>query len=458
MFWANLSSRFHWPAKTLRGKLSLWYLSSMGLIIAIFLIATGFLFWLTLQAQIDHHVQVAVSEASEIVQNYQGSARDELLKNLVSTQGMTVIILSPDGAPVLETNSPDVALVTEHQLQKILTSSNLYESTPVHFTENSIRFAAMPVQISAGKGILAVGYSTQVLYATFSKMLAIVASIVALLLLPITFVGYQLLKKQLQPLESIAHQAQKVSDSSSLSKRIAIASATQELVAIKTALNTMLAQLERAFTSERQFFSDAAHTLKTPLAVLRSQIENSPLSHKMQLELLSTIDAVNDTIQDLIFLSKVGNRSQNPERFSLTELVKDVVELTTTLGEDKALTVSADIQKNVYFIAHKKLFQRALSNFAHNAVSYNRKAGSIHLSLHQREDKITLIISDTGVGIKKSDQPHLFTRFFRGSNVSGKGSGLGLAIAKAVIEDLGGNIRLESTLNKGTKVTISLPA
>ena len=444
--------------RTLRGKLSLWYLTSVALIIAVFLTAAGSLFWVTLQDQIDHHVHIAVNEASEIVQNYRGEERDELLKNLVSAQGMTIIVLSPDGAPVLETNSPDVALVTEHQLQKILTSSSLYESAPVHFTESNIRFAAMPVQISAGKGILAVGYSTQVLYATFSKMLLIVAGIVVLLVLPITFLGFHLLKKQLQPLESIASQAQKISDSSALSKRINTNSATQELVAIQTALNSMLAQLQEVFSSERQFFSDAAHTLKTPLAVLRSQIETSNVTQKMKQEQLSTIDTTNDTIGDLLFLSKVGGKSQSMEKLSLTQLMQDLAELTTTLGEDKRLKVTSDIQDSVQFKADKKLLQRALANIAHNAVSYNRPRGTINISLKKQTGKVVIKISDTGMGIKKSDQAKLFTRFFRGENATGKGSGLGLAIAKAVVEDLGGKIVLKSVVNKGTSVLITLPA
>lgn len=444
--------------RTLRGKLSLWYLTSVTLIIAVFLAAAGGLFWVTLQDQIDHHVHIAVNEASEIVQNYQGEERDELLKNLVSTQGMTIIVLSPDGAPVLETNSPDVALVTEHQLQKILTSSSLYESAPVHFTESNIRFAAMPVQISAGKGILAVGYLTQVLYATFNKMLLIVTGIVILLVLPITFIGYRLLKKQLQPLESIAAQTKKVSDSSSLSKRITITSPTEELATIQTALNSMLSQLQEVFTSERQFFSDAAHTLKTPLAIMRSQIENSTIAQKVKQEMLTTIDTTSDTIQDLLFLSKVGNKTQNIQKLSLTDLLKNVAELTTTLGEDKGLTVTADIQEAVKFKADKKLLQRALSNIAHNAVSYNRHQGTIHLSLEKQQNKIIINISDTGMGVKKSDQAKLFTRFFRGANAAGKGSGLGLAIAKAVVEELGGQIRFKTTVNKGTAVTITFSA
>ena len=441
--------------KTLRGKLSLWYMTSVALIIAVFLTAAGVLFWFTLQDQIDHHVHIAVNEASEIVQNYRSEERDELLKNLVSAQGMTIIVLSPDGAPVLETNSPDVALVTEHQLQKILTSSSLFESAPVHFTESNIRFAALPVQISAGKGILAVGYSTQVLYATFSKMLLIVVGIVTFLVLPITFLGYHLLKKQMQPLESIASQAKEVSSSASLSKRIAINAATEELATIQTAFNTMLSQLEQVFNSERQFFSDAAHTLKTPLAVLRSQIENSSIAQKMKNDLLSTIDDTSETIQDLLFLSKVGGNSQSIERLSLTQLMQNLAELTTTLGDDQRIKVTSDIQENIQFKADKKLLQRALANIAHNAVLYNRPKGTINIGLKKRAGKIVIKISDTGLGIKKTDQTKLFSRFFRGENAAGKGSGLGLAIAKAVVEDLGGKIHLGSVSNKGTIVTIT---
>ena len=457
-----MRSKLRHVTRTLRGKLSLWYLTSVGLIIAIFLTAVGILFWVTLQDQIDHHVHITVNEAREIVENYRGEERDELLKTLVSAQGMTIIVLFPDGAPVLETNSPDVALVTEHQLQKILTSSSLDESAPVHFTESSIRFAALPVQISAGKGILAVGYSAQVLYASFSKILLIVAGIVTLLVLPITFIGYRFLKKQLQPLESIASQAKEVSDSSSLSKRITIVCATEELTTIQASLNSMLSQLQQVFASERRFFSDAAHTLKTPLAILRSQIENltsgqtgGALTQDARHELLTTIDTASDTIQDLLFLSKVGNKAQIPQQFSLTKMLQDLTELTSTLGEDKGLKVTADIQDEVLFKADKKLLQRALSNTVHNAVLYNRYQGKIYISLKKQSAKIVISISDTGLGVTNRDQAKIFTRFFRGENTVGQGSGLGLAITKAVVEDLDGQIRFLSKVNQGSTVTIT---
>ena len=440
---------------TLRGRLSLWYLTSVGLIILLFLIAVGSLLWITLQDQIDHHVHIAVNEAKQVVENYRGEERDELIKNLVSAKGMTVVVLSPDGAPILETNSPDIALVTEHQLQQILTASSLYDASPTHFTENNIRFAAMPAQVSAGKGIVAVGYSTQVLYATLYRMLLVVAGVVFFVVLPITFLGYKLLKKQLKPLESIASQAKTVTDTSSLAKRIVIASPTQELRVIQEALNSMLAQLENIFNSERQFFSDAAHTLKTPLAVLRSQAENANLGQKARKDLLKTIDGASDTIGDLLLLSRISGRPQKLETVSLTDIMTDLSELVNMLGEEKNLTISKAIQKNVTIKADKQLLQRALSNIVYNAVAYNQTRGSIKLSLESEDPLIKINVQDTGIGIAKQDLPQIFSRFYRGTNTQGKGSGLGLAISKAVIESLGGIISISSSVNKGTTVSIT---
>lgn len=440
---------------TLRGRLSLWYLTSVGLIILLFLIAVGSLLWITLQDQIDHHVHIAVNEAKQMVENYRGEERDGLIKNLVSAKGMTVVVLSPDGAPILETNSPDIALVTEHQLQKILSSSSLYDVSPTHFTENNIRFAAMPAQVSAGKGIVAVGYSTQVLYATLYRMLLVVAGVVFFVVLPITFLGYKLLKKQLKPLESIASQAKTVTDTSSLAKRIVIASPTQELRVIQEALNSMLAQLENIFDSERQFFSDAAHTLKTPLAVLRSQAENANLGQKAREDLLKTIDDAGDTIGDLLLLSRISGRPQKLETVSLTDITTDLSELVNILGEEKNLTISAAIQKNVTIKADKQLLQRALSNIVYNTVAYNQPGGSIQLSLEKEGNLIKINVKDTGTGISKRDLPQIFSRFYRGTNAKGKGSGLGLAISKAVIESLGGRISISSSVNKGTTVSVT---
>jgi signal transduction histidine kinase len=344
--------------KTLRGKISLWYLTSIGIIFSLFTTAIGVVFWYTLQEQIDHHVHVVVNEARQILVNNQDDERDALIRSLVSTQGMTVILLSPDGSPILETNSPDVAIVAENRLQNILTTLNLDTSTPKHFTQGNLRFAALPVQLSAGIGIVAVGYSTQVLQATLNILIVIIMLVVIFLILPTTFLGYQLLKNQLQPLEDISSQSQAVSDLSSLAKRIKLNKPTQELETIQKALNTMLSRLEQVFLREREFFADAAHALKTPLAVLSSQIESSAISKKSKFELLSTIDSTASTIQDLLLVSTIGTSSQSKMRISISSIMNDLSELATTLGQTKNIKVLSEIQPQVYLTADKQLLVR----------------------------------------------------------------------------------------------------
>ncbi|PIQ78997.1 MAG: hypothetical protein COV79_04515, partial [Parcubacteria group bacterium CG11_big_fil_rev_8_21_14_0_20_41_14] len=116
---------------------------------------------------------------------------------------------------------------------------------------------------------------------------------------------------------------------------------------------------------------------------------------------------------------------------------------------------SKAIQKNVTIKADKQLLQRALSNIVYNAVAYNQPGGSIKLSLESEDPLIKINVQDTGIGIAKRDLPQIFSRFYRGTNTQGKGSGLGLAISKAVIESLGGNISISSSVNKGTTVFIT---
>lgn len=438
---------------SLRGRLTLWYFFSVGVFSLIVMGAMAFFIKFTLLDQIDHHVHIAVTEAKQITENYQGLEREDLIKNLVNGQGMTVVILSPDGAPILETNSPDTALATEHELQKIMLTQTLAESTPTHFTESDVRFAVMPAQVKAGKGVVAVGYSTKVIYAAFYNMILIVIAGLIFIVTPISLLGYKLLKNHLAPLEMISAQAESIS-SRNLSHRIHTKSSTEELISIENALNQMLTKLERVFDGEREFFSDAAHTLKTPLARLRAQVETSSLSTTKKDELFATIDEASNTIQDLLYLSKLGRIETEWKEVDLSKIVKNLTELATTLATTQNVLVKSDIISDVQIQGDKKLLERALGNIIQNAVLYNHNNGTVDINLSQHQDNIKLSVSDTGIGIYQDDMPKIFNRFFRGRNTNVKGSGLGLAISKAIIETMGGTIKLESKRNSGTTVTV----
>ena len=440
---------------TLRGRLSLWYISTTIIIFSLFSLLIGILFWVTIQSQVDHHIRIVVNEAKDIVSQYTGKERDDLIKNLVSAQGMTVVVLSPDGAPVLETNSPDTSAVTEHQLQRIIALRANNNDTPIHFTQENVRFAATSIQFRSGNGVVAVGYSTKIFTETYYRLFIIIILSIILLVLPTTYVGYILLKKQLTPLEKIAQETKYIVDTSSLYKRIMVDTSIKELGTIQKAFNSMISRLEDIFLNERDFFLDAAHTLKTPLAVLRSQIETTKLKSKKQDELLQTIDHANDIIQDLLYLTKIGNINTQHSRVSVRNIVLDLSELATTLGEEKDLHISTHIQEGVFINGNKNLLLRALSNIVINAVSYNQNGGNIAISLIENKKVTTIAVKDTGIGIPKTEIKKVFSRFFRGSNATSGGSGLGLPITKAVIESHGGKISINSKLNKGTIIKIT---
>ncbi len=442
---------------SLRAKVALWYVGSIGFVIVLFAVATGWLFWFTLQRQIDHHIHIVVSEAAQIVERFDGNQREALLTSLVNARGMTIVLLSPDGAPLLETNSPDIAAVTEYQLQGVFSSSNEYERVPKHFSVSGIRFAAVPVQVNAGRGILAVGYSTAVLYATFTRMFLIVIGLVLLFVVPSTYMGYRLLRKQLQPLQQIAEQAESINTSSSLNQRIKLEHASDELRMIQVTLNKMLEKLERVFSSEHAFFSDAAHTLKTPLAVLRSEVEQLSIEVLDKERLFGVIERIDISIQDLLLVSKAAIGSYKLEQVSLSALLVQVTEISTILAGQREITVHSDIEPDVTITAQRSLLLRALSNVAHNAVIYNSPQGNIDISLQTNEDTAVVTIADTGIGVPVDVQQKLFDRFYRVNQSHSNGSGLGLSITEAVVEGLQGSVEFYSQVNEGSTVIIKLP-
>lgn len=448
---------------TLRGRLTLWYLSSTAITLALLTLLFGIITWYLVHNQIDHHTHVVALEAKQIVQQYGGGERERLLRNLVSAKGMTIALLTSDGSPVLQTNSSDLALMSEHQLQKIFASAGESPSSmPQHFSQADMRFATTLITDTNGnKGMLAVGYSTEIFETTFQRLLVLLVGTMLLVTLPLGWWGYLLLQRSLQPLEHVAQTAQSISHSDELGKRVRAPQPTAELRAIVTSFNQMLERLQGVFHNEHQFFADAAHGLKTPIALLRARVERLHTTTADKEALLEQVDELVNTIQDLLLVS--GLATQLPKKktsFSLTRLLTGLAELTTTLGEHKRLRMTTNIETGLLLETDPKLVQRLFVSLLHNAVQYSLPDGTISLSARKNksQDTLTIEVSDTGSGIARRDLPHVFERFFRGENAKNtKGSGLGLAIARTAALRLGGKIRVRSKKGHGTTFSVTLP-
>lgn len=443
---------------TLRSRLTLLYIAS---IIGVFLILSGLfsgLLWVALHNQIDHHIHIVTTQAEQVVNNFDENQEEMLLNNLVQMGGMSILVITNNGGVLLEKKSADITSLNSSEIQQIRVESEKIGHHPIHFTIHGQRFGSATVLVNGEPALLAVGYSTKILQETFLQMVGIVVGVITVTLPLLAYFGYRLLKKYLYPLEVVAETAKQITHPKKLTNRVTGLPLTQEVSTIVTSFNAMLGRLETIFASEHEFFSDAAHTLKTPLAVLRAKVEglNKERDTKKQ-EMLQVIDSTVDTVQDLLLISRIETGdSGSVKMVDLSLITHELVELAESLTQETKVIVDKDIQKNIKITADERLIKKALGNIVHNAVQYVDKAGEIHLSLKTHRENILFEVTNSGAGIRSDELEHVFDRFYRGTNaqINPQGSGLGLAITKAVIEKYGGKIKIESSKRTTSVIVI----
>lgn len=444
--------------KTIRGRLTLWYIVST--VITYFILAGIFsvLLWVSLHDQIDHHIHVVTGQAEQVVEKFTGEDRNQFLQNFVSVPGMAVVLISETGEVVFETQSTDVAPFDSSQIERIQVVSQQTGHHPYHFTIEDMRFGTALVKTEGQNLVLIVGYTESILRQTFVQMMVITLAVMLLLLLLFGFVGYELLKKYLRPLEKISHKTSQIKQPKQLSLRLQEEAPTEELQEIVSAFNSMLSRLENVFKTEHEFFSQAAHTLKTPLAVLRAKIDGfSKYSQVQKNELKAIIDEAVETIHDLLFISRLETDSGlQLETVKISSLVAEYVELAKSLGQERQVMIQSNIEPALLIRANTILVKRAIGNIIHNAVEYVNDSGEINIQLSQKDDVVVLVVENSGRPIGKKEQLRVYERFYRGKNVreNTKGSGLGLAIAKAIMDNLGGTIKFQNNSRGVTKIEL----
>jgi signal transduction histidine kinase len=445
---------------TLRGRLTLWYIISTIVILTLLASLFSVLLWYSLHNQIDHHLHIVTGQAQQIIDDFDGEEREKLLTNVVSFEGMSIVVISDDGEDLLQTNSDDVSKLKDSDLQQLLVAAKMYGHHPLHFTVNDMRFGVADVRYENKHALLAVGYSVSILRQTFYQMMAMTLGVMILTLVPFTFIGYKLLKKYLHPLEVVADVARQVTHPKQLSTRVTGLALTGEVKTIVSSFNTMLYRLEHIFQTEHEFFSQAAHTLKTPLAVLRAKVEGSTKeSLTVKQNMQKIIDDAVDTIHDLLLISRIETGiTGERKKVDVSVISKELVELAESLAHEKKVVIQSHIESPIYLLADPRLLKRSFGNIIHNALWYVNPEGIVKINLMKSGENVHFTVQNSGQGIAKSDISHVFERFYRGKNANDiPGSGLGLAITKAIAESLGGTVTIKSSLGKETSVDITLP-
>jgi two-component system OmpR family sensor kinase len=279
--------------------------------------------------------------------------------------------------------------------------------------------------------------------------------------------GWWFTTRAIRPVEEIGAAAKRIS-AGNLSERVTVDDPRNELGRLAEVLNSTFARLEAAFKRQTQFTADAAHELRTPLAVIISETQTALNRERTPAEYRQTIEECLDTAQQmrrltesLLMLARTevkGDRLE-PRQVDLGEEARNCVEQLKPLAGKTGIEIQTDFKPSMVFVNVDRLRQ-VITNLLANAIHYNKPNGSVTVRTESAGSTSSIIVSDTGQGIAPEDLPHIFGRFYRAdrvrSQIDGR-TGLGLAICKAIVDAEGGSIEVESKLGVGTTFTVQLP-
>jgi signal transduction histidine kinase len=277
--------------------------------------------------------------------------------------------------------------------------------------------------------------------------------------------GRWFVSRALHPIESISNAASKIS-AGDLSQRINVAETESELGKLASILNSTFARLDAAFAQQKQFASDAAHELRTPVSVMLTQTQTALNRERTAPEYRETLEACQRAAQRmrkligaLLELARLdaGQEQMKRLRFDFSRTVADGVELVKPLAEERGIKIFTELSP-LEITGDAERITQVATNLLTNAIQYNKPEGEVRVTLASQGGLAVLTVGDTGPGIPAEDLPHVFKRFYRGDKSrTGGNAGLGLAISKAIVEAHGGAIDVSSTENVGTTFTIRLP-
>lgn len=272
-----------------------------------------------------------------------------------------------------------------------------------------------------------------------------------------------IIKKILEPLKKLQKKLTEVDidKPESFENLVVLDNTSSEIVELSETFDKMLKKIYADYKRQKDFSSNVAHELRTPIAVMKSQIDlyRQKTNDEDALKLLRVLDSNVNKLNGLVdaILSLRKNSSLKFEDANLDILIDEIIlDL-----EDKADLKKVDIiaeETNINLVTDDDLLQRLVFNIVENAIKYNKPGGKVKISAKEDSDSVRIIIADTGLGISDSDKGRIFDLFYQIDSSRGQeGFGIGLSLSKTIADMIGAKIEISDNKPQGSIFLINIP-
>jgi len=479
--------------RSIRFKLTLWYV----LILGILLISFSSFLYLTLSKSLYRDVDNKLSSLAKLIASESASPLskfgfgniDQVLENSMNLKPVGKFIQVFDESGKIggkSGNLKNLQLPISLNALKNASKGLVTFETNRSFENTPLRIITFPVvENNHVTKIVQIASSLEEVEEVLNTLFIILMVTVPLALMVASLGGQFLAHKALKPVDHITQTARMIT-SQNLNQRIIPPRVQDEISRLIETFNEMISRLDQSFRQIKQFSSDASHELKTPLTILKGEVEvmlrKERTPHEYQQILKSNLEEINrmsQIVEDLLILSKTdtGEIRLNKEDISLTGILNEVVAQMDRLAKTKRLHLStSNHHQDIHIFGDALRIRELFINLIENGIKYTEEGGSIHIGL-EKESELSvgnqsdwmkrgkgqfakIIVADTGIGIAKENLGKIFDRFFRVDKARSReqgGSGLGLSICKWIVEAHQGEIKVESELGKGSSFTVILP-
>ncbi len=485
--------------KSIRFKIILWYMLILALTLGVFSILLYRNFSQKMYMNIDDILQSRVEGIVDSIDTYWEAERQDAVTGGVKKEvfskrnninfvriaqrwveeesddpallNMIVQIYDLGGKLIASSkNMPDMFVFTKESILSELKKKRHFETVQTQLSPGSaasLRVLTVPV-VESNR----IAYIVQV-----ASPLRTVDSaqrnlkIILFILLPLTvfltgIIGAFLAKIALNPVDKIIDTIHKIT-ADSLKLKIDIPDTRDEIKRLADTFNEMLGRLEHSFTTQRQFLENFAHEIRTPLAVLRGEIEVTlkrvQTAEEYQTVLVSNLEEVvriNRIVEDLLILARFDSSTiiLEKQRVDLGVFLGMIVDDMKVLAEQKNIIINFSAPHDVIIYGDENQLKRLFINLLDNAIKYTPDNCTVTVSAEPENDYSKIVFKDTGMGIPSGETGHIFDRFYRMDKARKKpGYGLGWSIAKSIAEAHKVRIEVVSAVNQGTTFTVFLP-